>query len=214
MTTRYLAALLLAAALTGCVDNNASVLISAPCLPPVPNDDGSCSYPATCDTVLMGNLWVDTAFAPTGGTLEWPFQIDNQRPNNGERDGGTNTATAFITGYDLSYFSSTVSIPDASVIWTTHTVQPATSQVVSIPVIPPAVATLLGATPGLLAELRVEVRATGYYADGQSIKTGPFSVVVSVENGRGRGGYCPDPAAPLIIGQCPQPGQTSITLCQ
>jgi len=214
MNARTLIALLLLAAATGCIDNNASVLISAPCYPPVPNDDGSCSYPATCDTVLMGNLWVDTTFAPTGGTLEWPFQIDNQRPDNGEREGGVNTATAFITGYDLKYFSSTISVPDTSVIWTTHTVKPGSSQVVSIPVVPPAVAAVLAATPGLLAELRVEVRATGHYADGQDIKTGPFSVVVSVENGRGRGGYCPDPAAPTIIGQCPQPGQTSLTLCQ
>jgi len=213
MTTRYLAALLLAAALTGCVDNNASVLISAACFPPAPNSDGSCSYPATCDSVLMSNLWVDTAYAPTGGTLEWPFQVDNQRPDNGDRDGGTNTATAFITGYDFKFFSNTVSIPDVSVIWTTHTVQPTTSQVVAIPVIPPAVATLLSATVGLLAEVRVEIRATGHYADGQSIETGPFSVVVSVENGRGGGGFCPA-STPTLVAQCPQPGQTSLSLCE
>jgi len=213
MTTRYLAALLLAVALTGCVDNNASVLISAACFPPAPNTDGSCSYPSTCDSVLMSNLWVDTAYAPTGGTLEWPFQVDNQRPDNGERDGGTNTATAFITGYDFKFFSNTVSIPDVSVIWTTHTVQPTTSQVVAVPVIPPAVATLLSATVGLLAEVRVEIRATGHYADGQSIETGPFSVVVSVENGRGRGGFCPA-STPTLVAQCPQPGQTSLSLCE
>ena len=87
MNARTLIALLLAAAATGCVDNNASVRISAACFPPTPNDDGSCSYPSTCDSVMLDNLWVDPSYAPTGGTLVWPFQVDNQRPDNATSDG-------------------------------------------------------------------------------------------------------------------------------
>lgn len=218
MTARTLAALLLLAT-AGCIDNNASVRISAACFPPAPNDDGSCSYPSTCDSVMMGNLWVDTSYGPTGGTLFWPFQADNQRPNNGSRDGGTNTATAFITGFKFKYtvLQSTppVSIPEVTLADTTRTVEANGSTVLSIPLIPSSVATMLAAASGtLLAEVRVDVRATGHYGDGQSIETGPFSVVVNVVNGTGSGVACPDPAAPNPIGACPQPGQSSVTLCK
>ncbi len=213
MNARTLIVLLLAAA-TGCVDNNASITISAACFPPTPNDDGSCSYPAACDSVMLGNLWVDTTYVPSGGTLVWPFQLDNQRPSNATADGSTNTATAYVTGYKFKYSSSTVSIPDASVIWTTQTVQAAGTRVVAIPVIPSAVATLLSGSPGMLAEVSVEIRATGHYGDGQIFETGPFSVVVNVENGAGAGGFCADPATPTLIGACPQLGQTSVVLCK
>jgi hypothetical protein len=215
MNTRTLLVLLLAAA-TGCVDNNASVRLSAACFPPTPNDDGSCSYPAKCDSVMMGNLWVDTTYTLTGGTLYWPFQADNLRPNNGTRDGGTNTATAFITGYKISYTSSSVSLPDVTLDDTTRTVEAQGSTVLSIPVIPASVATLLAGNidPLFTAELRAEIRATGHYADGQTIETGPFSVVVNVVNGFGAGGSCPDPASPVLIGVCPQPGQSGVSLCK
>ena len=215
MNTRTLAALFLFLAVaTGCVDNNASVRLSAACFPPTPNDDGSCSYPATCDSVMMGNLWVDTTYAPTGGTLYWPFQADNQRPDNGDRSGGTNTATAFVTGFKISYRSTAVSIPAVTVNDTTRTVESAGSAVLSIPVIPPNVATLLAVNPILLAEVLAEIRATGHYADGQSFETGPFTVVVNVTNGNGSGVFCPDPAAPTPIGVCPQPGQSGVQLCK
>jgi hypothetical protein len=213
MNARILIVLLLAVA-TGCVDNNASVAISAACFPPTPNADGSCSYPASCATVMLGNLWVDTTYAATGGTLVWPFQVDNQRPSNGTSDGATNTATAYITGYKFKYISSTVSIPDATVIWTTQTVKPVGSRVVAIPVIPSAVATLLAGGAGLLAEVRAEIRATGHYGDGQTFETGPFSVVVNVENGTGAGGTCADPTTPTLIGACPQLGQSAVLLCK
>lgn len=213
MNARTLIVLLLAAA-TGCIDNNASLNISAACFPPTPNTDGSCSYPAACASVMLGNLWVDTTYVPSGGTLVWPFQLDNQRPSNATPDGATNTATAYVTGYKLKYYSGTVSIPDLSVIWTTQTVKSGGSRVVAIPVIPPAVATMLSGAAGLVAEVRVEIRATGKYGDGQTFETGPFSVVVNVENGAGAGGSCIDPATPTLIGACPQLGQSAVILCK
>jgi len=218
MTARTLAALLLLAT-AGCIDNNASVRLTAACFPPSPNDDGSCSYPSTCDSVMMGNLWVDTTYAPTGGTLFWPFQADNLRPDNSGRDGGTNTATAFITGFKIKYTvlqaTPAISIPDVTLADTTRTVEPIGSTVLSIPVIPSSVATLLSGTGlgSLLAEVRAEIRATGHYADGTSIETGPFSVVVNIQNGSWAPSVCADPTQ-HIVGYCPQAGQTSVTACK
>jgi hypothetical protein len=119
MNARNLAPLLLVAALAGCVDNNASVRLSRTCAPPAPAA-GVCAYTATCDAVWMDNLWVDTAYvgvppSPLDGTLYWPFQADNQRADNTGRDGGTNTATAFITGYKITYHSATIAVPDVTI---------------------------------------------------------------------------------------------------
>ena len=213
MNARTLAALLLVAAAGCTVDNNASLRISAACFPPAPSDDGTCSYPATCDSKMLDNLWVDTTYAPTLGTLFWPFQVDNLRPDNGDRDGGTNTAVAFITGYKISYTSSIVSIPSVTLDYTTQTVEAAGSAVIAIPVIPPSVATSLAVNPLLLADVRAEIRATGHYADGQTFETGPFSVVVVVVNGRGAGGGCTD-VTQSVVAACPQLGQSAVPLCK
>jgi len=217
MNTR-LSPLLLVLALAACVDNNASLRISAACFPPAPNDDGSCSYPAECESVMLGNLWVDANFGPTGGTLFWPFQADNQRPPNNNNDGALNTATAFITGYKIKYTvlstSNPLSIPDVTLDDTTRTVEAESSTVLAIPVIPFNVATLLvGASATLLAEVRAEIRATGHYGDGQNFETGPFFVVVNVANGSWVGASCADPLQ-VIVGYCPQPGQSSVTACK
>jgi hypothetical protein len=215
MNARTLIALLLAAVAAGCtVDNDASVRFAAACFPPVPNDDGSCSYPSTCDSVMLDNLWVDPSWAPTGGTLVWPFQVDNLRPDNSSLvDGRTNTATAFITGFRIAYASSAVSLPEAIIEYSTRTIEPESSQVLSIPVVPLSVATQLTAIPGGFGTLRAEIRATGHYADGTSIETGPFSVVVVVQNGGWTGGTCTDPTQ-TVRGYCPQDGQTGLPLCK
>jgi len=217
MTTRFIAVLLLAAA-TGCIDNYASLRISAACAPPAPSDTGACVYSSSCESVWMANLWVDPSYAgippsPTDGTLYWPFQVDNQRPPNGDRDGATNTATAFITGFRISYFSATVSIPDAVIEDTTRTVEAESSTVVGIPVMPSTVSSLL-AIATLVADVRAEIRATGLYGDGTTFETGPFSVVVNVVNGAVPGAFCPDPAAPVLVGVCPQLGQSAVYLCK
>jgi len=214
MNARALIALLLAAAAAGCtVDNNASVRIAAACFPPTPNDDGSCSYPSTCDSVMLDNLWVDPSWAPTGGTLVWPFQVDNQRPDNSNNDGRTNTATAFITGFKIAYTSSAISLPEVTIDYTTRTIESESAQVLSIPVVPLSVATQLTAIPGGFGTMRAEIRATGHYGDGTSIETGPFSVVVVVQNGGWTGGSCTD-ATQSVVGYCPQEGQTGLPLCK
>jgi hypothetical protein len=213
MNARTLAALLLLAAATGCIDNNATVRLSAACFPPAPNDDGSCSYPATCDSVMLDNLGVDPSYAGTLGTLIWPFQADNQRTDNTNADGRTNTATAFITGFKIAYFSSTISVPTISLEYTTRTIEAGASQVLSIPVVPVSVATQLAGIPGGKGSVRAEIRATGHYGDGQTFETGPFSVVILVSVGGWTGGSCTD-VTQTVVAFCPQPGQTGIPLCK
>jgi hypothetical protein len=216
MNARTLIALLLAASAAGCADNNGSVRISQACFPPTPNDDGSCSYPAAaCDSVWMGNPWVNATYGATQGTLEWPLQADNLRPNNAAREGGVNTATAFITGYKISYASASVSIPDVSFDTSQRTVEAAGSTVLSVQVIPPGVAALLAAIPAAtVALVRAEIRATGHYADATTFETAPFAMVVEVRNNYGAGVGCLDPALPNLVGVCPQPGQSAIPLCK
>ncbi len=221
MNARNLAPLLLVAALAGCVDNNASVRLSGTCAPPAPAA-GVCAYSATCDSVWMDNLWVDTAYvdpvnpSPLDGTLYWPFQADNQRSDNSGRDGGTNTATAFITGFKISYFSATISIPTVTIEDSTRTIEPGASAVVSIPVIPVSVATLLGVPlPGggdLQGTVRAEIQATGKFGDGSSFETGPYSVVVDIINGAGAGYGCPLSTPNLAV--CPKAGQSGVPLCE
>ncbi len=218
MNARLVTALLLLAGAAGCVDNNASVRLSAACFPPTPSDTGGCSYSTSCTSVMMDNLWVDATYvSPTGTSVNgliWPFQVDNQRPSNGApADGSTNTASAFITAYQIAYFSSAIALPTITIDDTTRLVEAASSQVVSIPVVPPSVALLLGGVPAG-TQLRAEIRAKGHFGDGQSFETGPFSVVVFVDNGRGSGAYCPDPAKIIVAGQCPQDGQSNVTLCK
>jgi hypothetical protein len=217
MNARNLAPLLLVAALAGCVDNNASVRLSGTCSPPAPAA-GVCAYSATCDSVWMDNLWVDTAYvglhpSPLDGTLYWPFQADNQRTNNSGRDGGTNTATAFITGYKITYHSATIAIPKVTIEDSTRTIEPGASAVVSIPVIPVSVATLLAIDPILKGTVRAEIQATGTFGDGSSFETGPYSVVVDINNGAGVGYGCPL-ATPTLVGVCPKAGQSGVPACE
>ena len=149
MNVRTLAALLLLAAAGCTVDNNASVRIANTCTPPEPAASG-CTYSATCDSVWMSNLWVDPSYVspspdPRDGTLEWPFEVQNQRESNNDRAGGTNTATAFITGYKIHYVVLTgpagLTIPDVRVDDSSRTVEPGGSTVIMVPVIPRSVAT-------------------------------------------------------------------------
>jgi hypothetical protein len=216
MNARTLIALLLAASAAGCADHNGAVRISQACFPPTPNDDGSCSYPsAACDAVWMANPWVNATYVPTQGTLEWPLQIDNLRPNNAAREGGVNTATAFVTGYKISFTSASATIPDVSFDTSQRTVEAAGSTVLSVPVIPPGVATLLAAIPAAtVALVRAEVRAIGHFADATTFETAPFAMVVEVRNNLGSGVGCFDPALPTLVGVCPQPGQSAIGLCK
>jgi hypothetical protein len=141
------------------------------------------------------------------------MQVDNQRPSNATPDGATNTATAFITGFKIAYTSSTVSIPEVTVADTTRTIPSGGSTVLTVPVIPTTVATLLAGTSGLLADIRAEIRATGHYGDGTTFETGPFSVQVTSRNGGWSGATCADPLQ-VVTGYCPQPGQSAVYACK
>jgi hypothetical protein len=74
------------------------------------------------------------------------------------------------------------------------------------------VATVLS-TLAASTQVRVEIRAVGHYGDDTTFETGPFSMVINVENGRGSGvGGCTAPA--VVVGACPQPGQSNVQLCK
>jgi hypothetical protein len=224
MNVRTLAALLVLAAAGCTVDNNASVRISNTCAPPAPTKEG-CTYSPTCDSVWMSNLWVDTSYVgvpadPRDGTLEWPFEFQNLRDPTSNNDGRTNTATAYITGYKIHYVvllgPAGTTIPDVRVEDSNRTVEQGGTAVITIPVIPRNIATLLG-VGALLATVRAEIRAVGTYADGQDFETGPYSVVVDVVNGRGVYYGCPattPPAAPLLLSLCPKAGQSAMGTCE
>jgi hypothetical protein len=213
MIARRLALLALLASAAGCVDNYASVRLFGLCFPPTPDDSGSCAYPASCDSLMLGALQFDVANPSPTGALIWPIQVDNQRePTVDASSGRTETAVAWVTGFELSYTSTVVSIPDVSVAapeW--HPVQPQGSSVVIVPLVPTQVATLLAGLPGgASADITVEVRAKGYYGDGTFFKTGGFKVQASaaaVAVG------CPA-TAPTLAGVCPQAGQTGVPLCK
>jgi hypothetical protein len=214
MNARTLLVLLLATA-TGClVDDYGTVTITAACFPPAPDTSGTCTYPSSCSATMLGNTWVDATYAPTRGTLVWPFQVDNLRPDNKSAEGGTTTSTAYVTGYKLSYASSAVSVPDVTLDSTSTTIPPVGNTVMLIQVVPANVATLLAALPAAPPpQVRVDVRVKGHFGDGSSFEAGPFSMVVDVRNGAGAGVACPV-ATPTLVGVCPQPGQSGVPLCQ
>jgi len=221
MTARLIIIAALAAALTGCVDNDASVRLFGLCFPPVPGDGGSCSFPATCDALLLGDLQVDLTL--TGNTFYLPVQVDNQRPNNADRAGGTNTATAWIEEYKVSY---TLAI--GGTIDTTfpaparHPVNSSGSTVVVVPFIPATVGAAIAAAMGetdVATAVRAEFRARGHYGDGTSFETGPFTVEVSTCNSGTLATTCirlppPCPVDTPNLFSCPQFGQTSVSVCK
>jgi len=215
MTARLIAIACLAAALSGCIDNDASVRMFGLCFPPEPNASGTCAYPATCDSLLLGELFVD--LASTGGTFVLPVQVDNQRPDNGDRAGGTNTATAWIEEYTVDYALSAGAV--ASITFPAparHPVQAAGSTVVVIPFIPAVrgvdIEALVPAAP-LSLRVKAELRAKGHFGDGSSFETGPFTVNVTAFSGAYVRPACPIDT-PTFAGACPQEGQTSVFLCQ
>jgi hypothetical protein len=213
MNARTLIALLLAATAAGCVGNYAPVVISTSCFPPTPTDNGLCSYPATCDSVWLGNFAVDAAFTPVGGTpLVWPLQLENQRSDNGAREGGTNTASAYVTGFKLKFGAAGAGIPEVSVAWNTQLIQPSGSTVMVVPVVPAAARAAFAALPNP-SEVHVDIRATGHYGDGSSFETAAYKTVVDVLNGGYLVPICPT-ATPTYVGSCPQEGQSSVPLCK
>jgi hypothetical protein len=225
MTARPIAALSLAAALglAGCIDNDVSIRLESACFPPTPNSDGGCTYPASCESVFLGNPVVDVTYGPTAGTLVWPVQVGNQMVADGDRAGGANSKDAWIERYTIKYVSSPVPISTATLNITRHLVPAAGKTVVIVPVVPASVATYLSGqfatTPGPY-EISAEVVAKGHLADGSAFETGPFTVVFTAVEAL----YSPpdplilcnggDPLGTVpYVGSCPQEGQTSVPGC-
>jgi hypothetical protein len=222
MIARRLIALTLVAGLAGCVPNYASVRLFGLCFPPTPNTDGSCSFAATCGALWLGDLEANVGYGPTGGTLVWPIQIDNQLPDNADRSGGTNTNTAWIEKYLIKYTDEAgLGLPDVTVEVTTFPVEAASSAVVIVPIFPLAISTNLA---GALAanssvQVKAEFKAQGHYGSGDKFETGTFTAVVQACRGTGcvasvtSTAVCPA-ATPTLAGACPQGGQSAIPLCQ
>ncbi len=112
------------AATLACVrSNHGSVQISELCANPTPTDQGCVFSAGTCSQVNAdGFLGADLAL--TGDTLEYPLQIDNQRPDNSDATTGrTNTNNAFVERFDMRYegpgvnlsasFSQSATVPAA-----------------------------------------------------------------------------------------------------
>ena len=217
MTQRIAVALALAAAVAGCVPNDASVRLAALCSPPTPEKDTGCLYPAACETIFVGVLEANVANTNTGGALVWPVQVDNQRDSNADRSGGAETATAWIQGYEISYASGDVTIPPTSVYISDSPVPPGGSSVVIVPILPPGVSTYLTATglaAGAVARVTADVVARGRYGDGNSFETGPMKIVFSACNGCAAGFTACPAATPTLVGVCPQKGQTAAAVCE
>jgi hypothetical protein len=214
MTARLtVIACLAAAALTGCIDNDASVRLFGLCFPPTPTTAG-CAYPATCDSLLLGDLTVDLGF--TGGTFVLPVQVDNQRPSNAARDGGTETATAWIEEYKVTYATSNGAVADITFpAPARHPVEAAGSTVVVVPFVPAIRGgDMLALIPaGGVLDVSAELRARGHYGDETSFETGPFKITFTVTDGTYGGFACADPTQ-SFLGACPQEGQTAVYACQ
>ncbi|GEJ55633.1 hypothetical protein [Anaeromyxobacter diazotrophicus] len=213
-TLPLLAALGLAAGVAGCGrDNRGSVAMTAMCFPSTPDSTtGACSLQATCTAVLAnGALWVN--LGTTGGTLEYPIQIDNERPNNADVPSGrTNTAYAIIERFDMKYQATGFTLPSAFASQTV-TVPASGTTVAEVQLIPAATGVALAAVlPAGPTDVLVEVSAHGRYGDDSPFDTAPYQVPVSVTVG---------PPGPLITctnssgivsirPACPQQGQTSV----
>jgi hypothetical protein len=206
MNARHLAALALLLAVTGCVDNSASVRLFGLCFPPTPSESGACSFPAKCDALMIGALEFDPANASPAGALIWPVQVDNQRdPTTDASAGRSDTATAWVTGYEITYQgalsgSRSVAAPEAS------PVLPNGNTVVLVPIIPPGV----GAAVPAGGVVGAEIKAKGHYGDGSFFETGALPVQATA----GVVTYGCPATTPTLVGVCPQAGQTAVPLCK
>jgi hypothetical protein len=204
--------------MTGCSRSNRdSVQLSALCFPPTPDTNGLCAFSSgTCSQVLAnGHLFVDLAVSP-GGTLEYPIQIDNLRVDNSDTTAGrTNSNTAFVEQFDMRYVATGLNVPAASVN-AAHTVPTSGSTVAVVTLIPSSVAAALSPVlPAGGAEMLIDVKARGHYADGTEFDTAEFPVPVTITQGDPRilaEFTCPTGTTSQ---SCPQIGQTAVTTkCQ
>lgn len=204
-----LVALLAAAA--GCsATDRGSVALTSLCFPPTPQD-GVCSFSDTCDPVLAdGELWVD--LVTSGGSLIYPVELSNMRPDNSDGALRTNTNTATFERFDLEYQAAGLSIAPAS--WNqTFKVPTDGTTVAVIELIPTVVGQALAAAlPAGPTAMVIQVKGHGHYLDGTSFDTAWFPVSVRVYKGVVGSYTCP--TGKTLQGICPQDGQTAVASCQ
>jgi hypothetical protein len=212
MTTRTLAAVLLAAALTGCAANFAPVAIFEICAPPEPDSSGACVYPATCDAALAGTPRLDVTTALVDFRL--PMQLNNSLTDNSSAtDGRINTNDAFIQSFELTYTGAALNPVTVDVAITVPT---AGSSGALLPLIPQAYFAALTPPPNTTTSILVNVRGHGKLTSQDSFTTAWFQVPVTICAGCLAGDACPG----QIMASCPgsalgatSPGQTANVVC-
>jgi hypothetical protein len=213
MTTRTLAAVALAAALSGCSAEFAPVAIFAICSPPDPDTtSGACLYPATCDANLAGSPRLDVSTAQVDFRL--PVQINNSLVDNSNAaDGRINTNDAFITSLEMTYTGASVNPVTVDVA---ITVAAAGSSGALLTLIPQAYFAALTPPPNTTTTVLVNVRGHGKLTSQDSFTTAWFQVPVIICGGCLQGDFCPG----KIMASCPgaalgatSPGQTASVVC-
>ena len=207
--------LVLAAGALGCTRSNLGTLeFGSIC---APTDD--CTFSATCDLVDMsGQLWVDLAYMLNHnmqGTLAYPIELFNQRPNNENLEAGlVNTNDATIDRFEMRYEASGSTIPGAT-SRQTITVPADGSTVAMVVLIPPAssASAALAALPAGTV-VTVKLKARGHYHDGTDFETGELPVPVELRNGAFTGYACVD-ATQTVTSICPgNAGQKVNAVCE
>jgi hypothetical protein len=206
--------ILVLAGVSGCgVQNRGSVQLTELCFPPTPDSNGLCAFSSgTCSQVLAdGHLFVD--LVTSGGTLEYPIQVDNQRQDNSDTASGrTNTNNAFIERFDMRYEAPGFS-PSSASFNQAATVPTGGSTVVVVTLIPfSAGGALATVFPDGPTEAVIKVKAHGRYGDDSEFDTAEFAVPVAISKGVVREYTCSDSTKKIAV--CPQQGQTAVTVCQ
>jgi hypothetical protein len=191
------------------------VNIFAICSPPDPDTtNGSCLYPATCDTVFAGTPVLDVLTAQVDFRL--PVQIDNALlDNSNPQDGRINTNDATIQSFEMTYAG--VALAPWSV-GAAITVPSDGSSGAVLRLIPVAYFPSLAPAGSANTNIVVNVRAHGVLASQDSFTTAWFKIPVAVCSGCLASSFaCTSPA---VLVTCPSaaapgepPGQTATLAC-
>jgi hypothetical protein len=186
--------------LAACADNNASVRVTALCLPP--EDPTTCTFSSTCDAQYIGQTIIDVGATNHLWTI---VQVDNLLPNNGNTDTfRTNTNDAFVQEYEVEYSGLPFPTATGSVLGSA-TVPAGGSTVISVLAVNEATAATLTVPAGSYADLVAKLRLKGVYADTTKFETGDFQIPVRVCNGCIGSLTCTLPDVPAYCP--PNPGQ-------
>lgn len=215
MTIRTLATAALALGLSACSAEFAPVYIYAICTPPDPDTtNGSCLYPAECETVFAGTPVLDVTTAQVD--FRMPVQISNLLTDNSSAvDGRVNTNDAFIESFEMTYAGATL---EPWTVAASITVPTSGSSGAVLRLIPVAYFPALVPPAASTTNLVVNVRARGILTSQDSFTTAWFQVPVAVCAGCLATSFTCAPGSALVT--CPQaavfgapPGQTATADC-